>query len=179
MFFFIVQYLQKELGFGPLQAGAAFVPMTFGVFVMSRFTPRLVARFGQALLITIGSVGLTVCFAWLSNVGESSGYTSAVLGPLLISGVSGGLIFMPTASLAMGGVEPEHAGSASGLLQTMQQLGGAIGLAVIVSVYAAGAVPGAVLPGMRAAMLTAAGFMVLALVVVAVLIRPRRAVSGR
>ncbi|WP_433347527.1 hypothetical protein ACQP25_30480 [Microtetraspora malaysiensis] len=65
---------------------------------------------------------------------------------------------MPGASLVVGDVEPEHAGSASGLLQTIQQLGGAIGLAVIVSVYAAGAVPGAFVPGVRGAFLTSAGF---------------------
>ena len=53
---------------------------------------------------------------------------------------------MPAASLVMGGVDPQHAGSASGLLQTVQQLGGAIGLAVVVSVYAAGAVPGQFVP---------------------------------
>ncbi len=77
---------------------------------------------------------------------------------MLIAGLSTGLVFMPITATVLGGVEPEHAGSASGLLQTTQQLGSAVGVAVIVSVYAAGAVPGQFVPGVRAAFLTSAGF---------------------
>ena len=75
---------------------------------------------------------------------------------MLLNGLSAGLMFMPITSTILGGVEPEHAGAASGLLQTFQQLGGAVGLAVIVSVYAAGSVPGEFLPGAQAAFLTSA-----------------------
>ena len=81
---------------------------------------------------------------------------------MLLNGLSAGLMFMPVTSIVLGGVEPEHAGAASGLLQTFQQLGGAVGLAVIVSVYAAGSVPGAFLPGARAAFLTSATMAALA-----------------
>ena len=81
---------------------------------------------------------------------------------MLLNGLAAGLVFMPITSIVLGGVEPEHAGAASGLLQTMQQLGGAVGLAVIVSVYAAGAVPGEFLPGARAAFLTSAVLALLA-----------------
>ena len=70
---------------------------------------------------------------------------------------------MPATSAVLAGVAPEHAGSASGLLQTFQQLGGAIGLAVIVSVYAAGAVPGQFLPGADHAFLTSSLFALTAL----------------
>jgi hypothetical protein len=73
-------------------------------------------------------------------------------------------------------VEPEHAGAASGLLQTMQQLGGAIGLAVIVSVYASGGVPGQVVPGAQAAFLTSMAFSIVAFTISMVVMRsPRRA----
>ena len=81
---------------------------------------------------------------------------------MMLNGVSAALVFMPVTALVLGGVEPEHAGSASGLLQTFQQLGGAVGLAVIVSVYAAGSVPGEFLPGARAAFLTSATMAALA-----------------
>ena len=77
----------------------------------------------------------------------------------------------------LGGVEPEHAGSASGLLQTTQQLGSAVGIAVIVSVYAAGAVPGEFVPGLQAAFLTSAGFTAAALVVSAWCSRTRRSTA--
>ena len=84
---------------------------------------------------------------------------------MLLNGLSAGLMFMPITAIILADVDPEHAGSASGLLQTFQQLGGAIGLAVIVSVYAAGSVAGEFLPGARAAFLTSAGFAALAFTV--------------
>ncbi|MFC9219252.1 hypothetical protein ACFT8W_00215 [Streptomyces hygroscopicus] len=108
-------------------------------------------------------------YVWLAGVGTADTYTAAVLGPLLLNGVSAGLAFVPTASLVVGDVQPEHAGPASGLLQTTRQLGGAIGLAVIVSVYAAGAVPGAFVPGVRAAFLTAGALTVIACLTTALL----------
>ncbi|MER6012537.1 MFS transporter [Streptomyces bluensis] len=173
-FFLVVQYVQRVLHFGPIAAGAAFLPMTLGIFAMARTAPKLVARFGQTPLLITGTLGLTASYVWLSNIDTTSGYVSAVLGPLLINGVSAGLTFMPAASLVMGGVEQRHAGSASGLLQTVQQLGGAIGLAVVVSVYAAGAVPGQFVPGARAAFLTTAAFTLLAAALAALILRSHR-----
>ena len=113
---------------------------------MSRVTPRLMAAVGPLPMIVTGAIGLTVSFVWLSTLTAGDGYASGVFGPMLLNGLSAGLLFMPVTSIVLGGVEPEHAGAASGLLQTFQQLGGAVGLAVIVSVYAAGAVPGVVPP---------------------------------
>ena len=78
---------------------------------------------------------------------------------------------------ALSDVEPEHAGAASGLLQTTQQLGSAIGVAAIVSVYAAGAVPGEFVPGVRAAFLTSAAFTLVAFVVAVAVLRPARATA--
>ncbi|MFL4909632.1 MFS transporter [Streptomyces sp. MMS24-I2-30] len=127
----------------------------------------------QATLLLVGTLGLTISFVWLSNLDAHSGYWAAVLGPLLLNGVAAGLTFMPAASLVVGGVEPEHAGSASGLLQTTQQLGGAIGLAVIVSVYSIGAVPGQFDPGARTAFLTTAAFTALAFTITALVVRTR------
>jgi EmrB/QacA subfamily drug resistance transporter len=165
MFFLVVQYLQRVLDFGPLASGLAFLPLTVGIFAMSRVTPRLVARFGPAPLLMLGTLGLSASFAWLSNVSTDSSYATAVLAPMLLNGVSAGFVFLPVTSLVLGGVEPEHAGSASGLLQTAQQLGGAIGLSVIVSVYAANAQPGAFVPGARGAFLTSSLFALVALAV--------------
>ncbi|WP_127359105.1 MFS transporter [Actinacidiphila soli] len=173
-FFLVVQYVQQVLNFSPLKAGLAFLPMTVGIFALSRVTPRLVGRFGQAPLLMLGTLGLTGSFAWLSNIDTSSSYFPAVFGPLLLNGIAAGLTFMPAASLVVGGVKPEHAGSASGLLQTTQQLGGAIGLAVVVSVYAAGAEPGAFVPGAHAAFLTTAAFTLTAFIVTVLALRPSR-----
>jgi predicted MFS family arabinose efflux permease len=175
MFFLLVQYDQRVLGFGPLASGFAFLPLTLAIFAVSRISARLVGRFGPQRLIAIGTVGMAVSFLWLSQISTTSEYVTAILGPMLLSGASAGLAFMPTTVAILADVEPEHAGAASGLLQTMQQLGGAVGLAVIVSVYASGAEPGAVVPGAEAAFLTAMAFAVTAFFISMVVMRsPRR-----
>ena len=168
MFFLAVQYLEGELGFGPLSTGLAFLPLTLGIFTMSRITPRILARVGRTPMFVVGTIGLAASFAWLSQVSAGDTYASGALGPMLLNGLSAGLVFMPATASVLAGVAPEHAGSASGLLQTFQQLGGAIGLAVIVSVYAAGAQPGQFLPGADHAFLTSALFASLALAVTVV-----------
>lgn len=162
MFFLAVQFIEGELGFGPMASGLAFLPLTVGIFAISRFTPRLMAAVGPLPMIAVGAVGLSASFAWLSTVQAGDTYVSGVLGAMVLNGLSAGLMFMPITSIVLGGVEPEHAGAASGLLQTFQQLGGAVGLAVIVSVYAAGSVPGEFLPGAQAAFLTSATMAALA-----------------
>ena len=147
---------------------------------MSRVTPRLLARFGHTPMFVVGTIGLAVSFAWLSQVSASDSYFSGAFGPMLLNGLSAGLVFMPATSAVLTGVAPEHAGSASGLLQTFQQLGGAIGLAVIVSVYAAGAVPGQFLPGADHAFMTSSLFALIALsVAVLAIVRLRRPRADR
>ncbi len=178
MFFLAVQYLENDLGLGPMATGLAFLPLTLGIFGMSRITPRLVATFGPTPLVLVGTAGLSASFVWLSTLSPSDGYVSGVLGAMVLNGISAGFVFMPLTTSVLAGVEPEHAGSASGLLQTFQQLGGAVGLAVIVSVYAAGAVPGEFLPGARAAFLTSATMAALAGVAGVIALAHRRRPVG-
>ncbi|KQW48023.1 MFS transporter [Nocardioides sp. Root1257] len=175
MFFLVVQYVQRVLGFGPLASGFAFLPFSLGIFGMSRLTPWLIQKVGPQAMLMTGTAAMTVGYAWLSAAGADGTYWGSVFGPMLIAGLSTGLVFMPISVTVLGGVEPEHAGSASGLLQTTQQLGSAVGIAVIVSVYAAGAVPGEFVPGLQAAFLTSAGFTALALLVSGLALRTRRA----
>lgn len=174
MFFLVVQYVQGVLGFGPLLAGVAFLPFSLGIFATSRVTPALIGRFGPRRMMLTGTAALVVAYAWLSTIGAADTYLAAVFGPMTMAGIGSALIFMPVTVLVLSGVEPEHAGSASGLLQTTQQLGGAVGVAVIVSVYAAGAVPGQLVPGLQPAFLTSAGFAAIALLVSAVVLRAPR-----
>jgi MFS family permease len=177
MFFLVVQYVQRVLGLGPLASGFAFLPFSLGIFAMSRLTPRLLGRLGARAMIVAGAAGLAAAYAWLSGAPVDGTYLGSVFGPMLLSGLSTGLLFMPITATVLGGVEPEHAGSASGLLQTTQQLGSAVGVAVIVSVYAAGAVPGAFVPGLRGAFLTSASFAAVAAAVGLVALRPRPAAA--
>lgn len=178
MFFLVVQYVQTVLGFGPLQSGFAFLPFSLGIFGMSRVTPWLIARVGPRAMLMTGTAALTVGYAWLSGADATGTYVGAVFGPMLIAGLATGLVFMPITVTVLAGVEHEHAGSASGLLQTTQQLGSAVGVAVIVSVYAAGAVPGQFVPGLQAAFLTSAGFAAVALLVSATVLRAPRDGGG-
>lgn len=169
MFYLVVQFGQIVLGFGPLAAGLSFLPLSLTIFGLSRVTPRLVARFGPTPLLMLGTAVAVVSYTWLSQVSTTSTYVGDVLGPLLLVGVAMGLSFMPITSIVLGNVASEHAGSASGLLQTTQQLGSAVGIAVIVSVYAAGSVPGQFVPGLRGALLTSAAFALVAFVVASTL----------
>jgi EmrB/QacA subfamily drug resistance transporter len=136
MFFLTVQLLARQFDYSPLRSGVAFLPVPLGVFTMSRLAPRLVARIGPAPLIAAGAASVFIAMSLLLRTSEATTYAGGVLPSLLLTGLGMGASFMPITVLALNGVEPEHTGSASGLLQTMQQLGGAVGLAVVASVFA-------------------------------------------
>ena len=135
-FFLTVQLLAHQFDYSPIRSGVAFLPVPIGVFTMSRLTPGLVARIGPAPLIAAGTASVFTAMALLIGVDSTTGYVTGVLPSLMLLGLGMGASFMPITVLALGGVEPEHTGAASGLLQTMQQLGGAVGLAVVASVFA-------------------------------------------
>jgi EmrB/QacA subfamily drug resistance transporter len=135
-FFLTVQLLAHQFGYSPLRSGIAFLPVPLGVFTMSRLAPRLITRIGPAPLIAGGAASVFVAMGLLLRVNAATSYAGGVFPSLLLMGLGMGASFMPITVLALNGVEPEHTGSASGLLQTMQQLGGAVGLAVVASVFA-------------------------------------------
>lgn len=149
-FFFTSQFLENGLRYSPITAGFAFLPLTGLIFTMSRITPRLVARFGPTPLLLTGLTSVTAGMAWLSQESIGAGYVAGVLGPLVLFGFGVGLCFMPLTFAILRGVQRDDAGAASGMLQTMQQVGGSLGLAVLVTVAAS--------RGQSAALLTAAGF---------------------
>lgn len=175
MFFLMVQYLQGDLSLSPLVTGLAFLPMPLSIFTMSRIVPRLVERFGAVRLVILGAALRVVGFLPLTQLGPDTPFM-VVMTALLLTGISAGLTFMPLTTLALRNVEPEHAGSASGLFQTMQQLGGAVGLAIVASTYAAFAVPGDFLTGGRAGFWSATILSALALAaLIGLIIKPRKA----
>ena len=137
MFFFLTQFLRGVLGYSDLKTGFAFVPLTAVVFTSSQLSARyLVELVGAKRLMTIGITFSTLGMAWLTQLGEHSGYGSLV-GPLVVFGLGNGLAFVPLTSAALEGVDPKDAGAASGLVNVMQQLGGSLGLAVLVTVFGA------------------------------------------
>jgi EmrB/QacA subfamily drug resistance transporter len=168
MFFLMVQYLEDDLRFSPLVTGLAFLPMPLSIFGMSRIIPRLVERVGAVRLVILGAALRVVAFLPLTQLNSGTPFAVVALA-LVCTGISAGLTFMPLTTLALRDVEPEHAGSASGLFQTMQQLGGAVGLAIVASTYAAFAVPGDFVIGGRAGFWSATFLSFLALAAVAAL----------
>ncbi len=135
MFFFLTQFLRGVLGYSDLKTGFAFVPLTAIVFTASQLSARyLVERVGAHRLMIIGISFSTLGMLWLTQLGEHSGYLSLV-GPLLVFGMGNGLAFVPLTTAALNGVAAEDAGAASGLVNVMQQVGGSLGLAVLVTVF--------------------------------------------
>jgi len=116
MFFFLTQYMQGVLGFSPLQAGLAFLPLTGLLFTSSRIVPRLLGRIDGGKLMITGSVSVLAGMLWLTQVSEQSSYLGGVVGPLVLFGMGAGMIFIPLTSRALAGVQAEDAGAASGML---------------------------------------------------------------
>jgi predicted MFS family arabinose efflux permease len=189
MFFFLTQFLQDILGFSPLRAGIAFLPMTVILFGVSRTVPRLMQAVGPKRLMIAGLIPVIVALAWLSRVSPATGYWTGVFGPMLLLGGGMGVVFVPLTTASLSGVAPEDSGAASSMVNVMQQVGGAVGLAVLVAVYGTSYRDAArhPLPGASAvaqahylqshATATAFGlaaiFDLVALIVIAVLIRSR------
>lgn len=165
LFFFTVQFMQHVLGYGAMKSGFAYLPLSLLIFATSRVAPALTARFGVRRLIVTGAALLMIANLWLAQLTVDSSYATELLVPMMLIGVGAGLTFMPITVAIMMGVEPEHAGSASGVLQMAQQIGGAIGLSVLVTVYASHDKIGQVVPGMAESFYAAAGFLAVAIVV--------------
>ena len=135
MFFFLTQFLQDVRGFGALRTGFAFLPMAVCMFAMTRVIPHLLPRFGPKPLAMTGSAVMIAGLVWLTRLDVHSGYFPAVFGPMVVLGLGGGLGFVPLNPVIMSTVAPKDAGAAGGVLQTMQQVGSSLGLAVLVTVF--------------------------------------------
>jgi len=135
MFFFLTQFVQKILGFSPLAAGFAFLPMTLTVFGVSRAAPRLLPRFGTTRLMVAGMLPVIGGMAWLAQVSAGTSYQAGILGPMLLIGTGMGIAFVPLTTVALAGVAPEDSGAASSMVNVMQQVGGSLGLAILVTVF--------------------------------------------
>ncbi|WP_426689968.1 MFS transporter [Rhodanobacter ginsengiterrae] len=175
LLFMLVQYLQRVLGWTSLGAGLGYLPLTVAVSAISRFAPRLIARFGSRTLLVSGSLIVAVSLVGFALLADDGSYFPGVLIPLLVHAVGIAFIFAPGTVAIMHGVPAEHAGTASGLLQMDQQIGGALGIAVITSIYALAAVPDRFASGFPAAFIAGAIIAVVAALVAWRSIDPRSA----
>jgi EmrB/QacA subfamily drug resistance transporter len=135
MFFFLTQFLQDVLGYSPLKTGVAFLPLTVALFAASQvssrvLTEKLDAKVQMAGGIAASAVGLLL----LTRLSENSGYP-VILAALVLVGLGNGTAFVPLTATALSGVAPADAGAASGLVNVMQQLGGTLGVAVLVTIF--------------------------------------------
>jgi EmrB/QacA subfamily drug resistance transporter len=186
-FFFLTQFVQEVLGWDPLRAGFAFVPMTAAIFAMSRLAPPLLRRFGPKPLMVTGLLPVVGGMTWLGQLTTGTGYFPGVLVPMLLLGLGMGVAFVPLTMASLAGVPPQDAGAAASMVNVMQQVGGSLGLAILVTVYGTASRAAATRPlagasvaaqelqarvhGMASSFAAAAIFDVVALLVVALVIR--------
>jgi EmrB/QacA subfamily drug resistance transporter len=135
--FYTTQYLQGVLGMRPLQAGIAFLPTTLVNFAVAMAVPRLTARVGNARLLAGGLAVAAVGMVWLGQVGTDTPYWLGVALPMVLIGAGQGAALSPLTVSGVAGVAAEDAGAASGLVNVSHQLGGSLGLAMLVVVFAA------------------------------------------
>jgi predicted MFS family arabinose efflux permease len=135
MFYFITEFLQKIMGFSPLRAGVAFLPMTVALFAVSRLAPKLMPRMGAKPLMVAGMLPVIASMAWLWQVTPATGYWSGIFGPMLLVGLGMGLVFVPLTTTSLAGVPASDSGAASGLVNMIQLAGGSLGLGVLVAVF--------------------------------------------
>src|SRR4029450_5842190 len=135
-FFFLTLFVQNVLGYSPLRAGLAFLPITGAIVLTSQFAARSLPRIGPKRLMTGGALLAVTGLAWLTQVSVTSGYLTGILGPMLLFGLGMGLLFVPLTIVAVSGVAPHEAGAASSLLNVAQQVGGSLGLSTVRTVFA-------------------------------------------
>jgi len=131
LFFFLTLFIQTVLGYSAIRAGIAYLPFAVGVVIASALASPLVARIGPRPLILAGAAMVAGGTFWFSRLTEHAGYASHLLGPMLVSSFGLGLVFVPLALVALYKVAEQDSGVASSLLNAAQQVGGAVGLALL------------------------------------------------
>jgi EmrB/QacA subfamily drug resistance transporter len=134
MWYFLSLYLQQVLGFDPIEAGLAFLPMTGTIIATSQLASRLTGRLGPGKVLTAGLTLLALGMLGLSRISADGSFFADVLGPSVVAAAGIGFSFVPVTIAATAGVQGREAGLASGLVNTFRQVGGSIGLALLATV---------------------------------------------
>jgi EmrB/QacA subfamily drug resistance transporter len=163
--FLILQYFQQVLGYNSLLAGAAYLPITGTVFLISNFIPKLIAKFGNRALLITGSLLVAASLVGFSQLTNHSSYFTALLFPLFLHSVGIAFVFTPGSVVVMDHINKKEAGVVSGVLQVIQQIGGAIGIAAIISIYTASLKPNDFSSGLGNAFITAAAISLLSAII--------------
>jgi EmrB/QacA subfamily drug resistance transporter len=178
MFFFNTLYIQRVLGYGPLEAGVAFLPFTAGIMISAGLASNFATRVGVRPIAAAGMSLTIVGMLLLTRLPVNGSYAKDVLPSLLLTSLGMGAVFMPLTLIATTGLENDDQGLASGLFNTSQQIGGALGLAILSTVAASRTVhlggssdPAALVGGFHWAFAGGAIFVAAALVTLLALLR--------
>ncbi len=187
MFFLGAVYMQRVLGYDPLEVGLAFLPVALGIGVLSlSVAPRLNMSIGPRATLMPGMALIAVGLAWFALSPVHADYVRDLLPVMLLLGVGAGLSFPSLMTIAMSGATPSDSGLASGLVNTALQVGGALGLAVLATLSSTRAKdllasgsssPAAIAGGLHLALAIGAGLVVVAIVIGATVLEPARAAA--
>jgi MFS family permease len=186
-FLFLTYFLQGTLGYSALKTGFAFLPFSAGIIIGAGLASRLLPRFGPRGLIVAGTLLAAAGLFWFTGLTADSTYLAHVLLPEILVSVGMGLAFVPLSSTALAGVRAKDAGVASALVNTTQQIGGALGTALLNTVAATAtagylashlhsnaAAQHAAVHGYTTAFTVSAALMLLAALVAGLLVRAAR-----
>jgi EmrB/QacA subfamily drug resistance transporter len=134
MFFFISLYMQNVLGYSAIKAGLSYLPLAVSIIIAAGVASQLVTKVGFKPILAIGMLLISGGLLWFGQISPDGGFLTDVLGPSLLAAVGLGFAFVPQTIAAVSGVADHAAGLASGLINTTQQVGGALGLAVLSTV---------------------------------------------
>ncbi len=134
MFFMITLYLQQVLGDDALEAGVSYLPLAIAIIISAGISSALVTRVGFKNVLIVGMLFVAVGLIWFAQIQPDGTYPVDVLGPSILAGIGLGASFVPVTIAAVTGTQPHEAGLASGLINTTQQVGGALGLAILASI---------------------------------------------
>jgi EmrB/QacA subfamily drug resistance transporter len=134
MWYFVSLYLQQVLGYSPIEAGVAFLPMPITIAACTQAATRLTGRYGAGPVLAAGMALIAAGMLLFARIAPDGGYLSDVLGPALLCSAGIGFSFVPVTIAATNGVERTEAGLASGLVNTSRQMGGSLGLALLATV---------------------------------------------
>src|SRR4051794_9593515 len=179
MFFFNTLYIQRVLGYGPLEAGLAFLPFTAGIMVSAGIASNFAPRIGVRPVAAVGMSLTIVGMLGFARMPVDGSYLTDVLPAMLLASLGMGAVFMPLTLVATTGLDNDDQGLASGLFNTSQQIGGALGLAILSTLaanrtaQATGSDAHALVVGFHWAFLGGAIFVASALVTMLALLRKR------
>jgi EmrB/QacA subfamily drug resistance transporter len=134
MWYFVSLYLQQVLGYSPIEAGVAFLPMPITIAAVTQAATRLTSRYGPGPVLAVGMALIAAGMLLFARIAPDGDYLSDVLGPALLCSAGIGFSFVPVTIAATTGVHRTEAGLASGLVNTSRQMGGSLGLALLATV---------------------------------------------